>query len=213
MVFDRTAPASDARPAQRSVHGRDGRNLPPDAGPDRRRARGGGRGQNVAARLGKSMGRRPLSGGRSDMTPTRRDTAAAGPRIGAAIGGDGGAPHIVVAGGGLAGVAAAIALCDGGARVTLAEARPRLGGATCSFTRGGLTIDNGQHIFLRCCTAYRGLLDRLGMTAGTVLQERFDVRVLTPSSGAARLRRRALPVPLHLAPALASYPLLSRTER
>lgn len=121
-------------------------------------------------------------------------------------------PHIVVVGGGLAGIAAAIALCESGAQVTLAEARPRLGGATCSFTRGDLTVDNGQHIFLRCCTAYRGLLDRLGVTAGTVLQDRFDIRVLTPS-GAARLRRRALPVPLHLAPALATYPLLTRGER
>jgi uncharacterized protein with NAD-binding domain and iron-sulfur cluster len=121
-------------------------------------------------------------------------------------------PHIVIVGGGLAGIAAAVALCDGGARVTLAEARPRLGGATCSFTRGGLTVDNGQHIFLRCCTAYRGLLDRLGMTAKTDLQDRFDVRVLTPA-GTARLRRRALPAPLHLAQALATYPLLSPAER
>ena len=118
----------------------------------------------------------------------------------------------MVAGGGLAGVAAAIALCDSGARVTLAEARPRLGGATCSFTRDGRTVDNGQHIFLRCCTAYRGLLDRLGVTEKTALQERFDVRVLTPS-GAARLRRRGLPAPLHLAGTLATYPLLSRLER
>jgi uncharacterized protein with NAD-binding domain and iron-sulfur cluster len=146
------------------------------------------------------------------MTAIRRDTAAAGTRAGAAAGGNGAAPHIVVAGGGLAGVAAAIALCDAGARVTLAEARSWLGGATCSFTRGGLTVDNGQHIFLGCCTAYRDLLDRLGVTAKTVLQDRFDVRVLTPS-GAARLRRRGLPAPLHLAGALASYPLLSRRER
>ncbi len=121
-------------------------------------------------------------------------------------------PHILVAGGGLAGIAAAIALRDGGTRVTLVEARPRLGGATCSFTRGNLTVDNGQHIFLRCCTEYRALLDRLGVTASTVLQKRFDISVLTPD-GAARLRRRALPVPLHLAPALASYSLLSRAER
>jgi squalene-associated FAD-dependent desaturase len=121
-------------------------------------------------------------------------------------------PHVVVVGGGLAGVAAGIALCDSGARVTLVEARPRLGGATCSFSRDGLTVDNGQHVFLRCCAAYRGLLDRLGVTAKTELQDRFDVRVLT-ESGTARLRRRALPVPLHLAQALATYPLLSRTER
>jgi squalene-associated FAD-dependent desaturase len=122
------------------------------------------------------------------------------------------APHVVVVGGGLAGIAAAIALCDAGAAVTLAEARPRLGGATCSFSRDGLTVDNGQHVFLRCCDTYRNLLGRLGVTARTHLQDRFDVRVLT-DSGAARLRRRRLPVPLHLAQALATYPLLSRAER
>ncbi|MGE5291443.1 MAG: hydroxysqualene dehydroxylase HpnE [Micromonosporaceae bacterium] len=122
------------------------------------------------------------------------------------------APHVVVVGGGLAGIAAAIALCDAGVRVTLAEARPRLGGATSSFSRDGLVVDNGQHVFLRCCTSYRDLLGRLGVTAKTHLQDRFDVRVLT-ESGAARLRRRALPVPLHLAQALATYPLLSRAER
>ncbi len=154
------------------------------------------------------MGRRPIAGWRSGMTALT--AAAPGPGLGGAA--TGGAPHIVVAGGGLAGIAAAIALRDAGARVTLLEARLRLGGATCSFSRGGLTVDNGQHIFLRCCTAYRGLLDRLGMTANTVLQERFDVRVLTPR-GAARLRRRALPAPFHLASALATYPLLSRRER
>ena len=154
------------------------------------------------------MGRRPIAGWRSGMTALT--AAAPGPGLGGAAAG--GAPHIVVAGGGLAGIAAAIALRDGGARVTLLEARPRLGGATCSFSRGGLTVDNGQHIFLRCCTAYRGLLDRLGMTANTVLQERFDVRVLAPR-GAARLRRRALPAPFHLASALATYQLLSRRER
>jgi len=157
------------------------------------------------------MGRRPLAGWRAGVTATQRGIAAtAGPRYRGMTAGR--APHIVVVGGGLAGVAAAIALCDAGARVTLAEARPRLGGATCSFTRGSLTVDNGQHIFLRCCTAYRGLLDRLGMTSNTVLQEKFDVRVLTPA-GAARLRRRGLPAPFHLASALATYPLLSPRER
>ena len=67
---------------------------------------------------------------------------------------------VAVIGGGLAGITAAIALAESGADVTLLEARPRLGGATCSFSRDGLTVDTGQHIFLGCCTAYRGLLDR-----------------------------------------------------
>jgi squalene-associated FAD-dependent desaturase len=122
------------------------------------------------------------------------------------------APHVVVVGGGLAGITAAIALAETGTRVTLLEARPRLGGATCSFSRGGLTVDNGQHVFLRCCTAYRGLLARLGMTGSVALQDRFEITVLRPG-GRATLRRTALPGPLHMGKALAGYRHLSYTER
>jgi squalene-associated FAD-dependent desaturase len=120
--------------------------------------------------------------------------------------------HVVVVGGGLAGITAAIALRETGARVTLLESRPRLGGATCSFTRGGLVVDNGQHVFLGCCTAYRELIARLGMTGSVSLQDRFDVAVLSPH-GQARLRRNRLPGPLHMGQALVSYPLLSPAER
>jgi squalene-associated FAD-dependent desaturase len=120
---------------------------------------------------------------------------------------------VAVVGGGLAGITAAVALAQAGARVTLLEARPRLGGATCSFTRDGLVVDTGQHVFLGCCTAYRGLLERLGMTAHAPLQRRFDVTVLAPGGRRARLRRTALPGPLHMLPALARYRLLTVTER
>ena len=74
------------------------------------------------------------------------------------------ATRVVVVGGGLAGIAAALELADAGAEVTLVEVRPRLGGAAYSVSREGLEMDNGQHVFLRCCTAYRGLLERLGST-------------------------------------------------
>jgi len=124
---------------------------------------------------------------------------------------------VAVIGGGLAGITAAITLAESGADVTLLEARPRLGGATCSFSRDGLTVDTGQHIFLGCCTAYRGLLDRLGMTEHSTLQDRFDVTVLAPGADGrprkARLRRTALPGPLHMLPALGRYPFLSLAER
>jgi squalene-associated FAD-dependent desaturase len=118
----------------------------------------------------------------------------------------------VVIGGGLAGITAAIALAERGAEVTLLEARPRLGGATCSFSRDGLTVDTGQHVFLGCCTAYRGLLGKLGMTAHAPLQPRFDVTVLAPGKKT-KLRRTALPGPLHMLPALLRYPFLSYPER
>ncbi|MGN6796470.1 MAG: hydroxysqualene dehydroxylase HpnE [Streptosporangiaceae bacterium] len=120
--------------------------------------------------------------------------------------------RVVVIGGGLAGIRAAIGLRDAGAEVTLVEARPRLGGAASSFARGNMTIDNGQHVFLRCCTSYQDLLERLGATGLVTVQERFDVTVLSPRR-TARLRRTALPGPLHFGKALARYRLLSLTER
>jgi len=125
------------------------------------------------------------------------------------------APRVAVIGGGLAGITAAIALAEAGAAVTLLEARPRLGGATCSFTRDGLTVDTGQHVFLGCCTAYRDLLGKLGMTEHAPVQDRFDVTVLAPgpTPRRGRLRRTALPGPLHMLPALGRYPFLSLTER
>jgi squalene-associated FAD-dependent desaturase len=118
----------------------------------------------------------------------------------------------VVIGGGLAGITAAIALREAGVGVTLLEARPWLGGATSSFSRDGLMVDTGQHVFLRCCTSYQELLARLGMTGSVALQDRFDVTVLSPGRQA-RLRRSALPAPLHLSRALLGYKFLSLPER
>lgn len=126
-------------------------------------------------------------------------------------------PDVVVIGGGLAGISAALELVQAGRSVTLVEGRPWLGGATCSFLRRGLTIDNGQHLFLRCCTAYRDLLARLGVTDSCAIQDRLDLTVLAPGGpddpAQARLRRSALPSPAHLAGALARFRLLSVTER
>ncbi len=119
---------------------------------------------------------------------------------------------VAIIGGGLAGITAAIALAERGDEVTLLESRPRLGGATTSFSRDGLTVDTGQHVFLRCCTAYRELLDRLGVAGHAPLQDRFDVTVLSPR-GPARLRRTSLPGPLQTLPALARYKFLSLAER
>jgi squalene-associated FAD-dependent desaturase len=112
---------------------------------------------------------------------------------------------VVVVGGGLAGITAALACADAGAEVVLAERRSRLGGLTWSFQRRGLWLDNGQHVFLRCCTAYRALLDRLGVGALVHLQDRLDIPVVAPGGRSARLRRSHLPAPLHLAPSLLGY--------
>lgn len=125
---------------------------------------------------------------------------------------------VVVAGGGLAGVTAALRLADAGWAVTLIEAKPRLGGLTASFRRGDLDVDTGQHVFLRCCTSYRALLERLGVTSLTTLQPRLDVAVVRASDGRrARLSRGKLPVlaglPLHLGRSLAGYSVMPITAR
>ncbi|MFF2407783.1 hydroxysqualene dehydroxylase HpnE [Streptomyces sp. NPDC058092] len=125
--------------------------------------------------------------------------------------------HAVVIGGGLAGITAALRLADARLDVTLLEGRPRLGGLAFSFRRGELTVDNGQHVYLRCCTAYRWFLDRVDGTRLAPLQNRLDVPVLDVGRPAGprlgRLRRNALPVPFHLAAGLVGYPHLSLTER
>jgi squalene-associated FAD-dependent desaturase len=120
--------------------------------------------------------------------------------------------RVVVIGGGLAGITAAIRLRDVGLDVTLVESRPRLGGAATSYARAGMMVDNGQHVFLRCCTSYQELLARLDMTGSVTIQDRFDVTVLAPD-GPARLRRNSLPSPLHLAGTLLSYRLLPLADR
>ncbi|MFD4764139.1 hydroxysqualene dehydroxylase HpnE [Streptomyces sp. NPDC058439] len=125
--------------------------------------------------------------------------------------------HAVVIGGGLAGITAALRLADARLDVTLLEGRPRLGGLVFSFRRGELTVDNGQHVYLRCCTAYRWFLDRVDGTRLAPLQNRLDVPVLDVGRPAGprlgRLRRNGLPVPFHLAAGLVGYPHLSLSER
>ena len=121
--------------------------------------------------------------------------------------------HVVVIGGGLAGLAAAVDCADAGLRVTLLEARPRLGGATWSTRRGDLDVDNGQHVFLRCCSEYRAFLDRLGVGDRVHLQSPLAVPVAAPGRGTAWIRRAALPSPAHLAPSLLRFHHLPFAER
>ncbi|MGW7684088.1 hydroxysqualene dehydroxylase HpnE [Kribbella sp. NPDC054772] len=122
--------------------------------------------------------------------------------------------RVAVVGGGLAGITAALALADAGCEVVLLEGRPKLGGLTHSFERDGRWIDNGQHVFLRCCTSYLRLLERLGVREHVYLQPRLDVPVRSGTRpGVGRIWRNGMPAPLHLGPALATYRWLSLAER
>ena len=71
--------------------------------------------------------------------------------------------RVVVVGGGVAGISAAVELALSGVPVMLLEARRRLGGRASSFhdASRGCWYDNSQHIALGCCTAYRELCRRI----------------------------------------------------
>jgi hydroxysqualene dehydroxylase len=121
--------------------------------------------------------------------------------------------RIAIIGGGLAGIGAALAAADAGADVVLVERRSSLGGLTSSIVRNGLSFDNGQHVFLRCCTAYIAFLERIGAADGVHLQPRLDLPVLAPGGKRSRISRTSLPAPLHLFPSLARYRHLDIGDR
>lgn len=122
----------------------------------------------------------------------------------------------MVVGGGLAGLTAACELADAGVRVTLLEKRPFLGGRSYSYRdgRSGIEVDNGQHVFLGCCTAYIALLKRLGVYDNVHLQKRLRVPVIDKVWGESMLASSpALPPPLHLMPSLLRFKSISPAEK
>jgi squalene-associated FAD-dependent desaturase len=124
-------------------------------------------------------------------------------------------PSAAIAGGGLAGLAAACDLADAGYAVTLIEKRPFLGGRSYSYTdkSSGVTVDNGQHVFLGCCTEYIRFLERLGVRDAVHLQKRFRVPVIDKVWGESVLSAANLPPPMHLLPSLLRFRSLSPGEK
>ncbi len=122
-------------------------------------------------------------------------------------------PVVLVAGGGLAGITAACELADAGVRVKLIEKRPHLGGRSYSYEADGVEVDNGQHVFLGCCTEYIALLERLGVREGVHLQRRFRVPVIDNVWGESVLQSAPLPPPAHLLPSLLRFKPLSLREK
>lgn len=122
-------------------------------------------------------------------------------------------PRAMVAGGGLAGCAAAVRLAGAGWRVTLLERHPRLGGKLSSFPWRGRLIDNGQHVAAKTFTALRAFLETIGAGGGIRWQERLRVPFASPGGRITTLSRWNLPAPLHLLPGLLAFDLLPFWDR
>jgi squalene-associated FAD-dependent desaturase len=116
---------------------------------------------------------------------------------------------VAVVGGGLAGLAAATKLHDAGCHVELFERSRLLGGRATSFEVDGHVVDNGQHVYLACCTEFEGFVRRTGMADALYLQDRFDVVAYSKNGVRSELRAANLPPPLHLLASFAGYRHLS----
>ncbi|MFO0081616.1 MAG: hydroxysqualene dehydroxylase HpnE [Phycisphaerales bacterium] len=120
---------------------------------------------------------------------------------------------IVIAGGGIAGIAAGIRLAQAGAKVVVVETRKKLGGRATSFVdvRTGQTLDNCQHVALRCCTNYLDLLERLGVIDEI---EWHDRQFWIERGGRTSVVKRSfLPAPTHFSPSVAMLSFLSLNEK
>jgi zeta-carotene desaturase len=108
---------------------------------------------------------------------------------------------VAVAGGGLAGLAAACALADAGFRVTLFEKRPFLGGRASSYEHPGTgeVVDNCQHVLLGCCTNLIEFYRRTGVEDKIRWYDKLVF--LEPGGQASFIAPSFLPAPLHTAPA------------
>jgi squalene-associated FAD-dependent desaturase len=103
-----------------------------------------------------------------------------------------------VIGGGLAGLAAATALAPRGFRVTLLEARGRLGGRASSFQDGssGQLLDACQHVSMGCCTNLAHFCRTVGIAH--LLRPQPCLYFQDPDGQISRFQADRLPAPLHL---------------
>ena len=122
-------------------------------------------------------------------------------------------PTVAIAGGGLAGLAAACALSDVGFRVTLFEKRPFLGGRASSWEHPGTgeVVDNCQHVLFRLCTNLLEFYHRIGVAEQ--LRWYDQMTFIEPGGRTSVMKSSPLPAPLHTAPSFFNFPFLNAADK
>jgi squalene-associated FAD-dependent desaturase len=123
-------------------------------------------------------------------------------------------PRIAIVGGGLAGLATAVALADRNFSITLFESRRQLGGRAGSFRdpETDVWVDHCQHVSLGCCTNLTDFCARTGLA--DLLRHDRTLHFFGPDGCRHDVSAsRRLPAPLHLLPALMRLKYLSSGER
>jgi squalene-associated FAD-dependent desaturase len=123
-------------------------------------------------------------------------------------------PRVAVVGGGLAGLAAAVALGSAGCRVEMFEARRSLGGRAASFRdpASGELVDHCQHVSMGCCTNLADFCRRTGIAS--FFHRDGVLNFIGPDGRLCRFRATPLlPAPLHLAAGFMRLHYLSLRDR
>jgi len=119
---------------------------------------------------------------------------------------------VIVIGGGLAGLAAGVALAESGWRVRLFEQRPFLGGRATSYVLpDGEHVDNCQHVTLGCCTNLDDFYRRVGSTNKVKFFDRL--LFLDPQGRKGEMEAGILPAPFHMTGSFAKFAPLSLADK
>ncbi len=123
---------------------------------------------------------------------------------------------VLIIGGGVAGLAAAVELSAKGTRVRIIDRRQHLGGRTYSFRdeATGDIVDNGQHILMGCYHETVSYLTAIGSRHLATLQPSLRIPFADVRGGKrSTLRAAYLPAPLHVLAGLMMFSPLSPRDR
>ncbi len=119
---------------------------------------------------------------------------------------------MIVIGGGLAGLAAGVALAESGWRVRLFEQRPFLGGRATSYVLpDGEHVDNCQHVTLGCCTNLEDFYRRVGSADKIRFFDRLFF--LDPQGRRGEMQAGLIPAPFHMTSSFASFAPLTLMDK
>ena len=125
----------------------------------------------------------------------------------------GSGPSVAIVGGGLAGLAAACALCESGFRVTLFERRPYLGGRASSYEHPGTgeVVDNCQHVLFKLCTNLIAFYTQIGVEDKI---RWFDhMAFIEPGGRQSVLKPSFLPAPFQVTPSFLGFKFLNAWDK
>ncbi|HET7259033.1 MAG TPA: FAD-dependent oxidoreductase, partial [Candidatus Acidoferrum sp.] len=119
---------------------------------------------------------------------------------------------VIVIGGGLAGLAASVALAETGWRVRLFEQRPFLGGRAASYVLpDGEHVDNCQHVTFGCCTNLEDFYRRVG--SGDKIKFFDRLVLLDPQGRRGEMHAGILPAPFHMTGSFLTFSPLSLADK